>query len=397
MKAEDVGAPRSAEYNAMMLTLGSGMFLMASAINLVTMFLAFEMVSLTSYILTGHLTDEKRSSEAALKYVIYSAASAGIFLFGMSWLFGVTGTLYLPNIAHSLIAGGTPLAVGVAVILILVGLGYKIASVPFHFWAPDAYTGAPAPVAGLLSVGPKAAGMALLTRFLYEGLSVGAGGEWIGLHQVNWPAVIAILAAASMTVGNLSAIWQGNIKRLLAYSSIAHAGYILMGVAMLSSAGLKAVMFYLAIYVFMNFGAFLVVIALAGHINSDKLEAYAGLGRRAPFLAVAMAVFLVSLAGLPPTSGFIGKLYLFLAVWHKEVYWLAVVAALNTVVALYFYARILREMFLREPPSGAESIAVRPLYLVLLGAMVAPTLVLGLYWSPLMDIVGGSLRFLGGN
>lgn len=384
LRATDVKQGAIAEYVAMMVGMAFGMYVMASSVNLIAMFLAFELVSMTSYILTAHLKERLPSSEAALKYVIYSGASSAVMIYGMSLLFGLTGSLYAGDIAvHLYDAGEGSLAVAVAMLFILAGIGYKIASVPFHFWCPDVYEGAPTPVTALLSVGPKAAGMAFLARFLYEAMAVPGAAGWQPVGLADWQIVVAIISAATMTLGNFSAIWQNNVKRLLAYSSIAHAGYILMGVAMISVMGMKAMMFYLAVYLFMNLGAFIVIIALAGKIQSDRIEAYAGLGSRAPFVAVAMGVFLVALAGLPPTSGFIGKLYLLWAVIEESnLIWLAVVAAVNTVVSLYYYARILRQMFLRPAPAGAEKLAVSPLYTVTIVAMLVPTILFGVYWWP---------------
>lgn len=385
-RAIDVRREDFAEYVEMALALCLGMFVMASAVNLLSMFLAFEMVSMTSYILTGHLKENLKSSEAALKYVIYSGASSATMIYGMSLLYGVAGSLGAQEIAQRLVSGESSLAMGVAVLFVLAGLGYKIASVPFHFWCPDAYEGAPTPVAAFLSVGPKAAGMALLSRFLYEAMAI-PGAEFQTWHPVgaaDWQIIIAIISAATMTLGNLAAIWQNNIKRLLAYSSIAHAGYILMGVAMISAMGMRAMLFYLAVYLFMNLGAFFVIIALAGKMKSDELEAYSGLGSRAPFVAVAMAIFLLALAGIPPTAGFIGKFYLFWAVIEQNnLIWLAVVAALNTVVALFYYARILRHMYLVPAPQGSRDLAVSPLSTAILLVLLVPTLLFGIYWWPL--------------
>ena len=228
--------------------------------------------------------------------------------------------------------------------------------------------------------------MALLSRFLYEAMAL-PGAEfqtWQPVGLADWQIVIAIISAATMTLGNLAAMWQNNMKRLLAYSSIAHAGYILMGVAMISAMGLRAMLFYLAVYLFMNLGAFYVVIALAGKIRSDELEDYSGLGSRAPFVAVAMAIFLFALAGIPPTAGFVGKFYLFWAVLEQhDLIWLAVVAALNTVVALFYYARILRQMFLVSAAEGVTDVAISPLHKGILLLLLVPTLFFGVYWWPL--------------
>jgi len=399
LRAVDVHRDSFAEYVEMMLAMCLGMYVMASAVNLLSMFLAFELVSMTSYVLTGHLKTQEKSSEAALKYVIYSGASSATMIYGMSLLYGLSGSLEASQIAAKLVSGESSLAMGVAMLLVLAGLGFKIASVPFHFWCPDAYEGAPTPVTAMLSVGPKAAGMALLARFLYEAMALptpsGVGWRPVALAgplgAADWQTVIAVISAATMTLGNLSAIWQNSVKRLLAYSSIAHAGYILMGVAMISQMGMRAMLFYLAVYLFMNLGPFFVVIALDGKIRSDDLDEYAGLGSRAPFVAVAMAIFLFALAGIPPTAGFIGKFYLFWAVLEQNnLIWLAVVAALNTVIALFYYARVLRQMFLVPAPEASAPLAVRPVHTVLLVVLLVPTILFGVYWWPLWRLVSAA-------
>ena len=267
---------------------------MASSTNLLMMYLSLELVSLPSFILVGYQKRVRRSNEAALKYVVYGGVSSGIMLFGFSWIYGLTGTLDIYEIASVLDASpsyGLTLFLGAA--LAMAGFGYKVASVPFHFWCPDVYEGAPTPVTAFLSVAPKAAGFALLARFFYLGLSEydGTSGTVIG---IAWPQLLAVISACTMTLGNLTAIWQRNLKRLLAYSSIAHAGYMMMGIVMLSASGLKAVMFYTAAYLFMNLGAFLVVLVLAVRIGSEEIQDYNGLGWRSPWVALAMTAFLFS-------------------------------------------------------------------------------------------------------
>jgi NADH-quinone oxidoreductase subunit N len=331
----------------------------------------------------------RRSSEAAFKYVVYGGVSSGIMLYGFSLIYGLTGTLDIFEIAGYL-GSGSPygLTLFLAATLVMAGLGYKVASVPFHFWCPDVYEGAPTPVTAFLSVAPKAGGFALLARFFYLGFSAydGASGRALG---VDWQMLLAVISAATMTLGNLSAIWQNNLKRLLAYSSIAHAGYMMMGVVMLSSSGLKAVLFYTAAYLFMNLGAFLVVLVLAVRIGSEHIKDYNGLGWRSPWIALAMTAFLFSLTGLPPTAGFIGKIYLFASVIDGGLYWLAVVGVLNSAVSLYYYARIIRAMYL-EKPATEERVAIPAFATVTLLVLFAGTLVLGVYWAPLADLADRS-------
>jgi NADH-quinone oxidoreductase subunit N len=262
-------------------------------------------------------------------------------------------------------------------------------------WSPDVYEGAPIPVTAFLSVGPKAAGFAVLVRFFYTVFASpdGAEGSWTLSSPVDWTLLFAVLSAATMTVGNLVAVNQKNVKRLLAYSSIAHAGYMLMGFVMLTPAGIQAILFYLVVYLFMNLGAFYVVILVANGTRSEDISDYAGLGSRAPFAAVSLAIFLFALTGIPPFSGFIGKVYLFAEVINRGVYWLAVVAALNSVVSLYYYARIVKVMFLEEPAQRAE-LAVPVFPRALLCLLAVPTLLLGVYWEPVIRVASNSVKLL---
>jgi len=390
------------EYFTLIVALTLGMSLMASATNLITIFISIEFVSIISFILATYLKTRRRSSEAGLKYAIYGAFSSGLMLYGLSILYGLTGTLNIYEIRDVLASSGAnDLALLVSIILILAGFGYKIASVPFHFWAPDVYEGAPTPVTAFLSVGPKAAGFAILIRFFNVALTTGGGSgatEWSLVSNVDWGQILAVIAAATMTLGNLAAIVQKNLKRLLAYSSIAHAGYILMGTVLLTEQGIYASIFYLAIYYVMNLGAFLVVMLFHDIMGSENIDDYKGLAWRAPIPAIAMGVFLFALTGLPPTSGFVGKFYLFAAVVKAgpTYYWLALVGIINSVISLYYYARVLKAMFFDKATDEAaeKSLAVSPFYLVLLAVLVIPTILLGVYWAPLADFANYSVEFL---
>ncbi|MFQ5602044.1 MAG: NADH-quinone oxidoreductase subunit N [bacterium] len=389
------------EYFTLLVATTLGMFFMASATNLLTIFISIEMVSVTSFILANYLKTRRRSSEAGLKYAIYGAFSSGLMLYGISLIYGITGTLNINEIASVLNATNPDkLLLFVSVLLIMAGFGYKIASVPFHFWAPDVYEGAPTPITAFFSVGPKAAGFALLIRFFNVALvSHGTNGEtsvWHALNGLDWPQLLAVIAAATMTLGNLTAIVQNNIKRLLAYSSIAHAGYALMGVVVLSEQGIHATMFYLVVYYVMNIGAFLVVIVSQEIVGSERIDDYKGLVWRAPIPAIAMGVFLFSLTGLPPTAGFIGKFYLFAALVKggPAFYWLAVVGILNSVISLYYYARILRAMFIdKKEEKAVKTLTVSPYYVALLAVLVIPTILLGVYWAPLANFANYSFEF----
>lgn len=389
LQSTDIESDRIGEFYSVLLAVVLGGFLMASASNLLMMYLALELVSLPSFILAGYQKHLKRSNEAALKYVLYGGVSSGIMLYGFSLIYGLTGTLDIYAIANQL-GSTTPwnvtLFLGAA--MAMAGFGYKVASVPFHFWCPDVYEGAPTPVTAFLSVAPKAAGFAMIARFFYVGLST-YDGEIGTVLGGDWPFLLAVISASTMTLGNLTAIWQNNLKRLLAYSSIAHAGYMMMGVVMLSSAGLKGIMFYTAAYLFMNLGAFLVVIVIARLLGSEDISAYKGLGWRSPFIAMAMTVFLFSLTGFPPTAGFIGKVYLFAAVIKGGLYWLAVVGVLNSAVSLFYYARIIRTMYLDRPDSDSQ-VAIPGFATATLAVLMAGTLILGVYWSPLAELTDRS-------
>ena len=307
------------EYYIVLLTCGLGMFFMASANNLLMAYLGLELVSLTSYILTGMLPHNRRSAEAALKYLIYGGVASGTMIYGMSWVFGMAGSLDYAAINAAMVQGsGNQTGLFIAFVFILAGFGYKMAFAPFHMWSPDVYQGAPTPFTGFLSVASNAAGVAILIRFFYPAVStLGPDGSWTfqAFPALQWTDVLVALSIMTMTWGNLSALNQNNVKRLLAYSGIAHAGYIMMGLVVLNNDGLTAMLFYVVVYLIMNLGAFLVVMVVANATGREDLEAYRGLAwRGAAFPAVCMGVFLFSLTGLPPLAGFIGKFLLFAAI-----------------------------------------------------------------------------------
>ena len=408
LRSAEITERRAGEFHALLLSLSLGLFLLASSRNLLMIYVSMEMVSLVSYVLVGYKRQNRKSGEAALKYVIYGGSASGVMLYGMSLLYGLFGTLDLGAInqlwQQMAATGQVPrLALIISVFFILAGLGYKIASVPFHMWCPDAYEGAPTPVTAFLSVAPKAAGFAVLIRFFFtifvsaESLQNGSA-ILITLGDLPWPAIIGIVAVATMTLGNLSALNQTNVKRLLAYSSIAHAGYLLMGFVVVSMDGLRSVMLYLVIYLFMNLGAFLVVIAVRDSTGGEEIDNFRGLGSRAPFAAVAMAIFLFSLTGLPPLAGFMGKFYLFAAVIQHGGYFyylLALVGVINSALSLYYYARIARAMFLEQAPNTRPLVIGRPTT-AMLSLLALPILVLGIYWEPLRTVVVDSLVLLAG-
>jgi len=386
------------EFYTLLLTCTLGMFFMASSSNLLMAYLSLELVSLTSYVLTGFLPHNRRSSEAALKYLIYGGVASGTMIYGMSWIFGMTGSLDYASIQASLGQNAfNKVTLFMALIFILAGFGYKIVFVPFHMWSPDVYQGAPTPFTAFLSVASNAAGMAIMIRFFFPGISqVAPGGDWASLSGVEWPQVLLLLSMITMTVGNLCALNQRNVKRMLAYSGIAHAGYMMMGLAILNNEGLAAVLFYVVVYLIMNLGAFLVVGMIANVTGDEDIENYRGLAWRGAIVpAVCLAIFLFSLTGLPPFAGFIGKFFLFSAVIKQGGAFavLAVVAALNSVVSLYYYAKIVKTMFLDSPNPEDKTISVSVNDFTLLLPLTAATLVFGIYFSPLVQYTSQSLRF----
>ncbi len=335
------------ELYALVLALTLSSLLLTAANDLVILYLALEMVSITSYVMVAYLKGDRLSNEASLKYILFGAASTGSMLYGLSLLYGLSGTTSLPRIQQFLWAGvpdGNAFALYAIVLLVLAGLGFKIAAVPFHFWCPDVYQGAATPVTALLSVLPKAAGFGILLRFFYGTFSVAGASAWDLDDTIDWPQLLMLVSVLTMTLGNVAALTQTNMKRLLAYSSIAHAGYLLMGVVALSDNGARALLVYLAAYLVMNLGAFFVVTLVHLHEGSFDLRDYPGLYRRAPLLTGAMAFFLLSLVGIPPFVGFLGKLYVFAAIIEKGHGWYAVVGALNAALAAYYYFRVLKVM-----------------------------------------------------
>ena len=389
------------EFYVLTVLMTLAMMVMAEARDLLMLYLSMEGVGLASYVMAGYMRTSLRSTEASLKYVIFGAVSSAIMLFGLSLLYGMTGSLQFSGIRAVLLGGGAePFGLLVAVVLMLAGMSYKIAAVPFHFWCPDVYEGAPTPVAALFSVGPKAAGFALMIRFFYSTLAAGTNVAASAslVQTINWPLLVSVISAATMTFGNLVALRQTNVKRMLAYSSIAHVGYLLMGFVLLSDAGLAAILFYLLVYTLMNLGAFFFVVAVNNHLKSEELSDYAGLGYRLPWAGVMMVVFMASLTGVPPFAGFVGKLYLFTAVMDRQWFWLVIIAALNSVVSLYYYFRVVRQMWLVRPAEGADLSPLRLNWLqyAVLACLAVPSVVLGLYFGQFKDLADAGIRAMAG-
>jgi NADH-quinone oxidoreductase subunit N len=370
---------KGGEFYALILFSIVGQSIMASATELIMIFIGLEISSIASYILAGYLRDDARNNESALKYFLLGSFATAFLLYGVAWIYGSTGSTNLMEIRRVLLTGGQPIAlVSTAAALIFVGLAFKISAVPFQSWAPDVYQGAPAPVSGFLSVGPKAAAFAILLRVFMTAFGPVASA---------WMPFVWGIALATMIVGNFAAILQSNVKRLLAYSSIAHAGYILVAVTANSGAGSAAAMFYLAAYAFTNVGAFAVVSYFCRKGEQFvKVDDFAGLAQRQPAIAAMMTIFMFSLIGVPLTGGFFGKFYIFKAALDSNLVWLTVLGLLNSAVAAYYYLRILVVMYFREPGEAAENIppAGAALQIAVYAAALG-TVLLGIFPSTVLD------------
>ncbi len=388
------------EYYMLVTGVIFGMFLMVGATNLLLMYLAFELTSISSYVLAGFTKSLRKSAEASMKYIIFGAVSSGFLIYGISLLVGITGAIDIYGVRDALQAGVEQTsALYVSVIMIIVGFSYKITVVPFHFWAPDVYEGAPVTITAFLATASKVAGFAMMIRFfrisfMESGALSTAGFEGV-VAVLPWSMILAVLAAVTMLAANLMALWQENIKRLLAYSSIAHAGFILMGLALATDEGISAMMIYLTIYLFMNLGAFYVAMLVANKLDTELIADYEGLGHRAPFLGVSMAIFLIALAGFPPTAGFIAKVYIFGATISAGMIWLVAIAGLATVVSLFYYIRVVRNMFLVEPTESQGPVSFDAASLIILVLLLIPVLLLGVYFSPLVGWAKNAVTMFG--
>ncbi len=371
------------EFYALLLFSALSISLMTGASDLILIFLALECLGVTSYILTGYLRDDARATEAAFKYFLYGAAMSAMMLYGASWFYGLTGATHLSEIAAAVTAAEDTLrpALLPALVFVVAGLAYKIGVVPFHQWAPDAYEGVPSPVAAYLSVGPVVGGFAVTMRLLLTALPV----DLVHL-ALDWRTLLIAISALTMTVGNLVALRQRNIKRLLAYSSIAQAGYLLVGLIVASPRGVTAALLYLLAYTLSNLGAFAVIVAFANQTGSGEIEDYAGLSARAPLLAMGLTICLLSLAGVPVTAGFMGKWHLLFAAIEQGLLWLAIIGALNSAIALASYWPVIRVAYLTPAQTEEPLVASTPLAIAL-GATVAGVLLIGVLPSPLMTLV----------
>jgi NADH-quinone oxidoreductase subunit N len=344
---------RKGEYFTLLGIIVFGLFLMVSTVDLIMVYLSIEIVSIMSFVLAGYLKQNTRSNEAGLKYVVYGAFSSGIMLFGLSYIYGLTGSTnyFLIQQAIATMDASANTALIMAMIMVLAGFGYKISAVPFHFWTPDVYEGAPTTITAFLSIAPKAGAFAMMIRFFNQVLADGGamgGLDASSVASLPWANIMSLLAVITMTLGNVVAIQQNNIKRMLAYSSIAHAGYMLLAMPVMSGDSIFAIMIYLVMYLFMNLGAFFVVITVKNKTGGETFDDYKGLGWEMPLIGVAMTIFMVSLTGLPPSAGFVGKFYIFASLIKggNQFYWLVVAGGINSVVSLYYYFRVVMLMLL---------------------------------------------------
>ena len=377
---------RAGEFYFLILCATLGMMFMASAVDLITLFIGLETMAVSFYVLAAYLKPSQRSNEAGVKYYLLGAFSTGILLYGMSLLYGLSGSTRLAEIALALDAQPAGATLALALVLVGAGMGFKIAAVPFHMWAPDVYEGAPTPVTAFLSVGSKAAAFAMLLRVLLEGLpSVSA----------DWQTFFWWLAILTMTVGNVAALTQTNTKRLLAYSSIAHSGYMLIGVVAGSQRGVTAALVYLFVYLFMQLGAFAIVTLLRrSDVVGDELKDLSGLYSRNPMSAIAMLIFMLSLGGIPPTAGFMGKFWIFSAAIEQGYVGLAVVGVVNSAISLFYYIRIVVFMWVKEEVMGSE-IRLGPAMATVVVITLAGSVVFGVYPQPLFEQAQAAAETLG--
>jgi NADH-quinone oxidoreductase subunit N len=355
------------------------MSLMASAADIIMLYLAIETTSIPLYILAGFITQDDKSTESGFKYLLFGAAASTIMLYGFSLMYGFTGQTNIYQIALSFYNLEVPkMAILGSLLLILVGFGFKISIFPLHFWAPDVYEGAPTPITGFLSTASKAAGFVVILRVLVAVFTPAATPDWVNL--------LAIVSVLTMTVGNVLALVQKNIKRLLAYSSIAHAGYILIGVVAISQLGMTSVVFYLIAYLVTNLAAFGIVMTFSQVVGSDDISAYSGLSRRKPWLALAMLVAFLSLAGMPPLAGFVAKIFVFAAAVKVGLIWLAFIGVLNSIVGLYYYLSVLKVVYLFRSDDEDKPLVISRSYTLALSILILGIILIGTLFGPWFNI-----------
>lgn len=387
-ESKDIARSLKAEFVILSLGVLVGGMLLASATNMLIVYIGIETLSILSYVMASLRKDNELSAEAGLKYALYGGISAGVMLFGISHIFGVLGTINFFEMASVLKStpdlGSLMFALVPAFLFFLVGIGYKIACVPFHMWAPDVYEGSPLPVTAFFSIVPKVAGIAAFVRI---------SDVVFSSHQilnVSWMGTLSVVAALTMTVGNVSAIGQRSVKRMLAYSSISHAGVMLLGVLVMDTIGMKAVLFYGFTYLFMTLVAFYVVSFVQDNYGNDHFDRFSGLAYRYPVMAIVMAMTMFSLAGIPPLSGFVAKFHIFTAVINEGHITLAIIAGLNSVISLYYYLKIVRLMVFKSVESNDVIAGFGVANQGIIIALSLPVLFLGIFWSRLMELVSGA-------
>ncbi len=388
--SRDVYETLKTEFAIMSVGILIGGFLLASANNMLMLFIGIETLSILSYVMASFKKNDERSSEAGLKYALYGGISSGFMLFGMSHIFGVLGTIQFTGMSALL---GTLTSQQMYVLLpsfalFFVGIGYKIACVPFHMWAPDVYEGSPTPVTTFFAVVPKIAGMAALLRVTTIFFTVASP------LRVGWIGLLMVVAALTMTVGNVTAIGQKSVKRMLAYSSISHAGIMMAGMVMINEIGLKSVVFYMITYLFMTLVAFYITSIVQDKYGNDSFDRFTGLAYRYPLMAVMMAVVMFSLTGLPPLAGFVAKYNILTALVSAKFYTLAIVLVLNSVVSAYYYLKIIRLMTLKQADTTEEIEGFGFLNQLVIVSMTAPIFILGIFWDTIMSVAGGAKLFI---
>lgn len=389
-QSKDIYPYLRSEFSIIAVGVLIGGMILASANNFLMVYLGIETLSVLSYALANFKKDNERSSEAGLKYVLYGGLASGVMLFGMSHIFGVLGTIQFSEIGVILaeLSTGEIAILLPSMLLFFAGIGYKIAAVPFHMWSPDVYEGSPIPVTTFFSIVPKIAGLAILMRFTM----IFFGQE--GALQIGWIGLLSVVGALTMTVGNVSAIGQRSVKRMLAYSSISHAGMMIMGVLVVNELGVRALLFYAIAYLFMTLVAFFITAFVSDQYGNDHFERFSGLINRYPLMAIMMIVVMFSLAGIPPLSGFVAKFNIIAALVNSGHITLAVIAVLNSVVALYYYMKIIRLMVFTPVESNDKIVGFGVVNQAVVVGLTVPVVALGIFWASLISLAGGAQLFI---
>lgn len=389
-RSNEIYTELKTEFSAMTIGVLLGGMLLVSANNMLTLYLGIETLSILSYVLSSFKREESRSTEAGLKYALYGGISAGVMLYGISHIYGLLGTIQFAEISSKMIGLQTSQIVLLmaSFVFFFVGLGYKIACFPFHMWSPDVYQGSPIPVTSFFAIVPKMAGLAVILRITSVFFTQNQ------MMQSSWIGLLHIIAAMTMTVGNISAIGQDSVKRMLAYSSIGHAGFMLLGVLVMNDTGSSAVLFYGTAYLFMTLATFFITSFVADHMGSDSHSSFKGLIYKHPLMALAMAVMMFSLSGMPPFSGFVAKWNILSVTIDKKYYGLALIAAINSVIALFYYMRLVKTMILDQAESEEKMPGFNFLNQLTVGILSFPVIFLGIFWERLMIIANGAKLFI---